>query len=225
MEAAGITSGFSVVNAQTDELPDPAVLTGTVIIGGASGNLYNPEPWMDKLVAFTKVLLDLGRVNIFGICFGHQVVVTALGGKIAKNPNGRELGVYAVELTSAGWRHPLFKGIDDHFTISQSHSDAVTLLPTLRQAEVLAANDNSSVQALSIQSPVCVATVQFHPDLSAKSIAALVNFRRKILINEGLAADDAAVERLIAHIKEQQVQVEAARLTIIRNFMIMTKKG
>lgn len=224
MEAAGITGGFSVVNAREDQLPDPSTLTGTVIIGGASGNLYDPEPWMERLVAFTKVLLEREQVNIFGLCFGHQVVVTALGGKVQKNPKGRELGVYTVELTPAGKQHPLFKGIDRQFNICESHGDAVTQLPTLRKAEVLAANSNS-VQALSVKSPTCVATVQFHPDASANTIAAVVNARREAMINEGLAKDDKDIEKIISDIQKQGSEVENARRTIIRNFINMTKKG
>ena len=49
------------------------------------------EPWMDDAAAFVRAADDAG-VPVLGVCFGHQLVGYAYGGRVRKNPNGWEVG-------------------------------------------------------------------------------------------------------------------------------------
>lgn len=39
------------------------------------------------------------EIPILAICYGHQILARALGGKVTENPRGAELSVTPVELT------------------------------------------------------------------------------------------------------------------------------
>ena len=56
---------------------------------------------------------------LFGICFGHQVIAEAMGGRVAKNPRGWEVGWTEIALNANG-RDVL--GTDrESFAIHQMH--------------------------------------------------------------------------------------------------------
>lgn len=58
---------------------------------------------MQKLFGFIQSLVtDHPLVRLMGICWGHQAIAQALGGEVAENGKGWELGVYDVELNEEG---------------------------------------------------------------------------------------------------------------------------
>lgn len=86
---------------------DP-ILTTFVLLGA---NAYDNEPWIIKLVEFTrKVLEEQTRVRAIGVCFGHQIIGRALGAKVGRNKRGWEASVTSVPLSSRG--RELFDGKD-----------------------------------------------------------------------------------------------------------------
>ena len=87
-------------------------------------------------------------VPVLGVCFGHQLVGYAYGGRVRKNPNGWEVGTVDVELTDEGARDPLFAGLPRRIFVNQSHRDEVgTLGPDTR---VLAAGAHTPHQAIAV---------------------------------------------------------------------------
>jgi GMP synthase-like glutamine amidotransferase len=60
---------------------------------------YEDKEWIHKLTAFIKrIFEDFPSKKIIGICFGHQIVAQALGGKVEVNGRGWELGVRQIAL-------------------------------------------------------------------------------------------------------------------------------
>jgi GMP synthase (glutamine-hydrolysing) len=154
-----------------------------MVITGSPRSLVDGEvePWMDDAAAFVRAADDAG-VPVLGVCFGHQLVGYAYGGRVRKNPNGWEIGTVDVELTDDGARDPLFAGLPRRIAVIQSHRDEVgTLGPSTR---VLAAGAHTPHQAIAVGDHV--RGVQFHPEMNAPVIQKIIAHRRMIL------TDDAA---------------------------------
>jgi GMP synthase-like glutamine amidotransferase len=49
------------------------------------------QDWIDGLKAFVRDLYRAG-IPLIGICFGHQVIAEALGGRVAKAATGWGVG-------------------------------------------------------------------------------------------------------------------------------------
>jgi GMP synthase (glutamine-hydrolysing) len=76
--------------------------------------------------------------------------VVALGGSVRRNPRGRELPIArAITTTQAGRAHSLFGSRPAVFDALCSHLDEIETLPP--NAQVLAANELSAIQAIAAQ--------------------------------------------------------------------------
>jgi hypothetical protein len=92
-------SCYDVVNAQ--EYPSLDDIDG-VLITGSRHNSFDNDPWILKLVEFTKEVLAQRRVRVIGVCFGHQIVGRAMGAKVDRSDKGWEASVTAIDLTKRG---------------------------------------------------------------------------------------------------------------------------
>jgi len=95
----------------------------------------------------------LGQVPIFGICLGHQLLATALGGQTYKLPFGHH-----------GGNHPVRRLRDDAVEItSQNHNYAVTA-GSMATADVTHLNLNDGVIEGLRSRDVPAFSVQYHPE-------------------------------------------------------------
>lgn len=61
---------------------------------------YEDKEWIHNLSAYIKKIYeDFPLKKIIGICFGHQIVAQALGGKVELNEKGWEIAVRKVTLS------------------------------------------------------------------------------------------------------------------------------
>ena len=68
----------------------------------AEHNSFDNDPWILKLVEFTRKVLAQDRVRLIGVCFGHQIVGRAMDVKVARSDKGWEVAVVPVTLTEKG---------------------------------------------------------------------------------------------------------------------------
>lgn len=59
------------------------------------------DPWVPNLVDFIQRAYQAKR-PIMGLCYGHQIIARALGGKVSRNPKGWEITVKKIDLNPAG---------------------------------------------------------------------------------------------------------------------------
>jgi GMP synthase-like glutamine amidotransferase len=123
------------------------------------------HPWLIPEKSFIRRWVkDLGR-PYFGICLGHQLLATALGGEVTPM-NAIEFGIGTVKLSDAGRRDPLFLGCADSIETFHWHSAQVSVLPT--GSTVLAGNAACSVQAMRWGEHAYA--VQYHCELNAEML-------------------------------------------------------
>ncbi len=157
---------FRVLNVAKGEPPSPDHLTDVdaVIIGGAGAySATDDYDWTPDLLDFVRRIVDR-EMPLFGSCWGHQVIVRALGGRVVYDPEHSELGCGDVELTEAGLTDPLFHRFPPHFRANMGHHDRVVELPSA--ATELAKNE-LPYQAFRLEGLPIYGT-QFHSELDAE---------------------------------------------------------
>jgi GMP synthase-like glutamine amidotransferase len=111
----------------------------------------------------------------FGVCLGHQLLATALGGEVALATQS-EVGVFDVALTKSGESHGAFHGLPKSISVMQWHHAEVKRMPS--EAIALAQSAATAVQALAIDTHAL--STQFHCEVSAQSVmgwSSLPNYR------------------------------------------------
>ncbi len=190
---------ITVVHPADGPLEDLALAAfDGVAFTGSALNVYDNTPEITRQVDLARAALDAGR-SLFGSCWGLQVIATALGGRVWKNPKGREIGIARRILCSeAGRGHPLLAGKGPVFDAICVHLDEVAELPAGMQ--VLAGNAISDVQAASYGDALAgphAWAVQYHPEYDFNEIAAVMQRYGRRLLADRLFADEAALQRYL----------------------------
>ncbi|MFC1481014.1 type 1 glutamine amidotransferase [Candidatus Neomarinimicrobiota bacterium] len=141
------------------------------IITGSPASVYDAIEWLDRAKARIRSAC-IAEHPVLGVCFGHQLLAEALGGKVALNPQGWELGLAEVELTPEGRVSDLFADLDNPGIVFETHHDSVQQLPP--QAVRLAEN-KMGIQAFQIGANSL--GVQFHPEFTPEIARAYVRQR------------------------------------------------
>lgn len=111
------------------EAPAPQALRdvdGVIVMGGPQ-SVYDRDrhPWMAMELALLREALDQG-LPILGVCLGAQMLASALGAKVMKNPQ-KEIGWYPVMREPGADGDPLFEAFGSTETVFQWHGDTFAL--------------------------------------------------------------------------------------------------
>ncbi|MBB5692937.1 type 1 glutamine amidotransferase [Muricoccus pecuniae] len=172
-----------------------------VFLCGSPLHVYEETPETRRVLDFMRAVFASGTPS-FGSCAGLQVAVVAAGGEVGPREGGKEAGfARRIAPSAAGRDHPLLAGRPAAYDAPAIHSDEVKRLPP--GATLLAGSAASPVQAAEIRQGEGVFWgVQYHPELSLHEVAEALRRQAASLVEDGLAADRAAV-------KEQADRVEA----------------
>ena len=155
-----------------------------VLISGSPHAAFESHPWIPALEELVREAVSIRKLPVFGVCFGHQIVAQALGGRVMRNPRGREIGTAIVRPNDEGRVSALLAGLGDSFRVQLTHRDTVAIPPP--GARVLATSDKDGCQAFEIGSAWCV---QFHPEITDAIIRSYLRARRDVLASEGIDTD------------------------------------
>jgi GMP synthase (glutamine-hydrolysing) len=173
-----------VVHAYQDApLPEPGGLAG-VVVTGSSAMVSERAPWSERAAAWLAAAARAGT-PLLGICYGHQLLAHGLGGRVARNPRGREIGTIEVTLHEAARDDALFAALPRRLRVQATHLEAVLELPA--GARLLAGSDGDPHQAFAWGERAW--GVQFHPEFDADVVRAYLAARREALLAEGLDPD------------------------------------
>ena len=183
-------SGVLVVDVREGEvLPDPVAVRG-VVVTGSPALVSEREPWSVAAEAWLRPVVNAG-LPVLGICYGHQLLGQALGGRVGRNPQGREMGTVSVDLGGAlRARDPLLGGLPTRVTVQATHIESVLQLP--EGATRLGSNAADPNHALRFGPRAW--GVQFHPEFDADVMRAYVEARAEVLLAEGFDPDRIARE-------------------------------
>jgi len=147
-------------HAREGELPRNFDFDG-VVITGSGASVYWDEDWIAALNEYVADAHERG-IPILGVCYGHQAIATALGGRV-EAMDDYEIGYRTVEHSGGD----LFRGVDEEFLVFTTHGDTVVELPP--GAKQLAENDYG-VHAFRVDDAF---GVQFHPEYDAYTAASV----------------------------------------------------
>lgn len=173
-----------------DVLPERVDETDGWLVTGSRFGVYDEAPWIRRLEAFLREVLA-ARVPVVGICFGHQILASALGAKVEKAAAGWGAGPHGYDILE---RPAWLEGAAERFTLNAMHQDQVLSLPP--GARLVASSDFCPYAGLAYGDHAI--SFQAHPEFDNAYERDLVALRRGDLIPEAVAdpalaaIDDAA---------------------------------
>jgi len=169
-----------------------------VIISGSQTSVYEDHDWIHEATEWIR-RVHRADIPILGVCWGHQFLAQALGGRVV------DMGEYELgyERIARLGDDPLFEGLPEEFTSFETHSDRVAELPT--GAATLARNDYG-VQAFRVGSTY---GVQFHPEYDRETA---------VWVTEGKDLPDERIRSVLDGITDESVEAARASKRIFDNF-------
>jgi GMP synthase-like glutamine amidotransferase len=156
--------------------PDVAAADGWLITGSKFG-AYEDHAWIPPLEDFIRASYA-AHVPMVGICFGHQIIAQAMGGRVEKFTKGWAVGATDYDFGGTNVR------------LNAWHQDQVVEKPAA--AEVVGSNAFCANAALLYDDRAF--TVQPHPEFQPDFVDGLMKTRGKGLVPDGLL--EAATARL-----------------------------
>lgn len=146
-----------------EEMPNLAPYDLMFVLGGEQDTWQEDVyPYLaQEKAAIREWVWDRAKPYL-GVCLGHQLLATALGGEVAK-ADAAEVGVFQVEIENS----PQFEGTPKFQQVMEWHHAEVTRIP--QSATVLASSSACKVQAMAIDSHAL--STQFHCEFSPQSVA------------------------------------------------------
>jgi GMP synthase-like glutamine amidotransferase len=174
---------FTYYDACHGSLPATPDACDAYICSGSQFSVYDAREWIEPLGEFLRKL-QRTRVPYVGICFGHQMLAQALGGEVARAPQGWGIGVHEMSIVG---REPWMRPEQPGCRLQYMHGDQVQKLPA--GAMVLARSGHCEVAMFRVGDSML--GIEGHPEFPAGFNEALIRARRDRI---GAAAADRALE-------------------------------
>lgn len=156
---------FETWDVENGQLPPGAEAADGWLITGSRHGAYEDHPWIAPLEALIRDI-HAARRPLVGVCFGHQIIAQALGGKVEKFAGGWAVG------------HTEYEGGGAPLRLNSWHQDQITELPP--GATVIAGNTFCPYGVLAYGDTI--RTWQPHPEYGDDFIEGLLRTRGKAVL-------------------------------------------
>ena len=151
------------------DYPDRPEDQDAYLITGSAAGVYDDLPWIPEFKAFLQE--TKGKAKLVGICFGHQIMAEAFGGRVEKSGRGWGIGLHRYEVWEAApWMDPV-----DCFSVPVSHQDQIVRQPP--GSRVVAASPFTPFGVLAYDDQPAI-SFQCHPEFEPEFARALIEERR-----------------------------------------------
>lgn len=161
---------FHYYSAHEGELPGSPAECDAWLCSGSKYSAYEERGWIKRLSAFIRQA-ESARTPFVGICFGHQMIAHALGGGVARAPQGWGVGVLDVDVLRA---EPWMQPPQTRLRLHHMHGDQIQRLP--RDSVVLARGPSGDVEMFRAGDSML--GIEGHPEFTAPFAEALIRARR-----------------------------------------------
>lgn len=167
-------------DVRNSEFPASTDACEAFVCTGSRFSAYDSDDWIQQLKDFVRQVREADKPFV-GICFGHQVMAEALGGKVEKAKQGWGIGVHSLNVVKQeSWMQPEQAACG----IQYSHRDQVTQLP--ENSVVLGESDHCPVAMFRVGETML--GIQGHPEFPAAYVEALVRGRTELIGAENVNA-------------------------------------
>lgn len=189
---AGHGFTFDTYRAVEMQFPSDVHQADGWLITGSKHGAYENLPFIPPLEDFIRSAYA-EAVPLVGICFGHQIIAQALGGKVEKYSGGWAVG--ATDYDFGG----------ETLTLNAWHQDQVTTLPP--DAKMIASNDFCANAAMVYNDRAF--TMQAHPEFRPEFVGGLARTRGRGVVPDALL--DRATDRLALPLDNSAIAGQIAK--------------
>jgi len=179
-EGLGVSGLLQIDVFDQQQLPGPENLAG-IVITGSPAMVSAKLDWSERTAEWLYQVVQTG-IPVLGVCYGHQLLANALGGRAGPNTAGRQIGTVNAQLIDSKENDSLLGHLPTTFATQASHSEVVLELPPGAQRLATSPLDDN----FSIRYAEKVWGVQFHPEFSAPVMSDYIRYRKVALREEGL---------------------------------------
>ncbi|MBY0421189.1 MAG: hypothetical protein K2Q06_02715, partial [Parvularculaceae bacterium] len=185
-------AAFSTTRVSSGETPPPPSAVDGVLITGSPAGVYDGLPWIEPLKAYIRDVAAARRPQV-GICFGHQIMAEAFGGRVEKSDKGWGVGVHDYRIDAAPpWMTPTVSRL----ACAVSHQDQVVEKPAM--ARRIGGSDFCENGVLAYEHAPAI-SFQMHPEFETAFGRDLLAARRGRIpadrVDAGLASYQTPSDR------------------------------
>jgi GMP synthase-like glutamine amidotransferase len=161
--------GATTYEVAAGQLPRRPQEQDAYIVTGSSAGVYEDHDWIPPLKTFLREAK--GKAKLVGICFGHQIMAEAFGGRVEKSDKGWGIGLHRYDVREqAPWMEEVVS-----FAVPVSHQDQIVAQPPA--SRVVAASPFTRFGVLAYEDQPAI-SFQCHPEFTHGFAEALIETRR-----------------------------------------------